>query len=236
LLHGGCVACARAGAWDGAVLPRPHAPLAAPTPPAPPLTRRPNPCPSRIRCASSRSHPRACAAASWPPTWRRRPSRVRECERRCAALAAEGAQSSGHTRAAQGLMRVSVCACVCACACLWCVVCVVFVAVDGVVYVVDSGMVKQKSYQPSTGMDSLDVVAISRWAVRGRAARAVLAGRAMRAVLSGRAGLVAAVCCVGPVERERGRSGPRPDAAAPARHITQMITLMRLRPLATSHR
>ena len=43
-------------------------------------------------------------------------------------------------------------------------------AVDGVVYVVDSGMVKQKSYNPATGMDSLGVTPISRCAahaVRG---------------------------------------------------------------------
>ncbi len=37
------------------------------------------------------------------------------------------------------------------------------VTVDGVVYVVDSGVVKQKTYNPATGMDSLSVVPISRW-------------------------------------------------------------------------
>lgn len=37
------------------------------------------------------------------------------------------------------------------------------VTVDGVVYVVDSGMVKQKEYNPQTGMDSLGVTPISRW-------------------------------------------------------------------------
>ena len=35
-------------------------------------------------------------------------------------------------------------------------------AVDGVVYVVDSGVVKQKEYNPRTGMDSLGVTPISR--------------------------------------------------------------------------
>ena len=35
-------------------------------------------------------------------------------------------------------------------------------AVDGVVYVVDTGMVKQKEYNPRTGMDSLGVTPISR--------------------------------------------------------------------------
>lgn len=34
---------------------------------------------------------------------------------------------------------------------------------DGVVYVVDSGVVKQKEYNPRTGMDSLGVTPISRW-------------------------------------------------------------------------
>lgn len=36
------------------------------------------------------------------------------------------------------------------------------ITVDGVVYVVDPGMVKQKSYTPATGMESLHVVPISR--------------------------------------------------------------------------
>lgn len=36
------------------------------------------------------------------------------------------------------------------------------ITVDGVVYVVDPGMVKQKSYSPQTGLDSLAVVPISR--------------------------------------------------------------------------
>ncbi|KAK4488774.1 hypothetical protein RD792_004561 [Penstemon davidsonii] len=35
--------------------------------------------------------------------------------------------------------------------------------VDGVVYVIDSGFVKQRQYNPSTGMYSLDVVQISKW-------------------------------------------------------------------------
>ena len=46
------------------------------------------------------------------------------------------------------------------------------VTVDGVVYVVDSGVVKQKHYQPQTGMDSLDVVPISRVGATQRAGRA----------------------------------------------------------------
>lgn len=36
------------------------------------------------------------------------------------------------------------------------------IVVDGVVYVVDSGVVKQKEYNPRTGMDSLGVTPISR--------------------------------------------------------------------------
>lgn len=39
-------------------------------------------------------------------------------------------------------------------------------------YVVDAGMVKQKHYHPSTGMESLDVVAISRVQATQRAGRA----------------------------------------------------------------
>ncbi|GLC37757.1 hypothetical protein PLESTB_001473700 [Pleodorina starrii] len=46
------------------------------------------------------------------------------------------------------------------------------ITVEGVVYVVDSGVVKQRSYQPSTGMDSLEVVAISRVQATQRAGRA----------------------------------------------------------------
>ncbi|KAJ3671464.1 hypothetical protein LUZ60_007543 [Juncus effusus] len=44
--------------------------------------------------------------------------------------------------------------------------------VDGVVYVIDSGFVKQKQYNPSTGMHSLDVVQISRVQADQRAGRA----------------------------------------------------------------
>lgn len=40
------------------------------------------------------------------------------------------------------------------------------ITVDGVVYVVDSGMVKQKTYSPATGMESLNVVPISRYTQR----------------------------------------------------------------------
>ncbi|KAG2439200.1 hypothetical protein HXX76_004563 [Chlamydomonas incerta] len=46
------------------------------------------------------------------------------------------------------------------------------ITVEGVVYVVDSGVVKQKSYQPATGMDSLDVTPISRVQATQRAGRA----------------------------------------------------------------
>ncbi|KAL4440347.1 hypothetical protein ABPG75_003348 [Micractinium tetrahymenae] len=46
------------------------------------------------------------------------------------------------------------------------------VTVDGVVYVVDSGMVKQKEYNPQTGMDSLGVTPISRVQATQRAGRA----------------------------------------------------------------
>jgi hypothetical protein len=45
-------------------------------------------------------------------------------------------------------------------------------AVEGVVYVVDSGVVKQKHYHASTGMESLDVVPISRVHATQRAGRA----------------------------------------------------------------
>lgn len=44
--------------------------------------------------------------------------------------------------------------------------------VAGVVYVVDSGMVKQKNHVASSGMDSLDVVPVSRVAATQRAGRA----------------------------------------------------------------
>ncbi|CAL5392147.1 unnamed protein product [Camellia sinensis] len=44
--------------------------------------------------------------------------------------------------------------------------------VDGVVYVIDSGFVKQRQYNPSTGMYSLDVVQISRVQADQRAGRA----------------------------------------------------------------
>lgn len=36
------------------------------------------------------------------------------------------------------------------------------ITVDGVVYVVDPGVVKQKSYNPATGMETLAITAISR--------------------------------------------------------------------------
>ncbi|GJX66073.1 probable pre-mRNA-splicing factor ATP-dependent RNA helicase DEAH4, partial [Tanacetum coccineum] len=44
--------------------------------------------------------------------------------------------------------------------------------VDDVVYVIDSGYVKQRQYNPSTGMYSLDVVEISRVQAKQRAGRA----------------------------------------------------------------
>ncbi|OVA15404.1 Helicase [Macleaya cordata] len=44
--------------------------------------------------------------------------------------------------------------------------------VDGVVYVIDSGYVKQRQYNPSTGMYSLDIVQISRVQAAQRAGRA----------------------------------------------------------------
>ncbi|GJR85259.1 probable pre-mRNA-splicing factor ATP-dependent RNA helicase DEAH4 [Tanacetum coccineum] len=44
--------------------------------------------------------------------------------------------------------------------------------VDGVVYVIDSGYVKQRQYNPATGMYSLDVVEISRVQANQRAGRA----------------------------------------------------------------
>ena len=39
------------------------------------------------------------------------------------------------------------------------------ITVDGVVYVVDPGVVKQKSYNPATGMETLAITAISRHAL-----------------------------------------------------------------------
>lgn len=39
------------------------------------------------------------------------------------------------------------------------------ITVEGVVYVIDPGLVKQKSHNPQTGMDSLEVVPISRWGI-----------------------------------------------------------------------
>lgn len=44
--------------------------------------------------------------------------------------------------------------------------------VDGVVYVIDPGFVKQRNYNPTTGMDSLSVVRISRVQATQRAGRA----------------------------------------------------------------
>ncbi|CAM6127162.1 unnamed protein product [Calypogeia fissa] len=44
--------------------------------------------------------------------------------------------------------------------------------VDGIVYVIDPGLVKQRQYNPATGMDSLAVVAISRVQAIQRAGRA----------------------------------------------------------------
>ena len=46
------------------------------------------------------------------------------------------------------------------------------VTVDGVVYVIDPGTVKQKDYNPRTGMESLSVVPISRVQAAQRAGRA----------------------------------------------------------------
>ena len=45
-------------------------------------------------------------------------------------------------------------------------------SVEGVVYVVDAGVVKRKSYNPASGMDCLDVVPISRVQAAQRAGRA----------------------------------------------------------------
>lgn len=57
----------------------------------------------------------------------------------------------------------------------------VLLVVDGVVYVVDPGTVKQKMYHPETGMDSLDVVTISKVQAKQRAGRA---GRTRDGVVS----------------------------------------------------
>ena len=46
------------------------------------------------------------------------------------------------------------------------------ITVDGVVYVIDPGLVKQRAYDPATGMDSLKVVPISRVQATQRAGRA----------------------------------------------------------------
>ncbi|DBA88218.1 TPA: hypothetical protein ACH3X1_016577 [Trebouxia sp. C0004] len=46
------------------------------------------------------------------------------------------------------------------------------ITVEGVVYVIDPGLVKQKSHNPHTGMDSLEVVPISRVQAVQRAGRA----------------------------------------------------------------
>ncbi|KAL3149932.1 hypothetical protein ABBQ38_013295 [Trebouxia sp. C0009 RCD-2024] len=46
------------------------------------------------------------------------------------------------------------------------------ITVEGVVYVIDPGLVKQKSHNPQTGMDSLEVVPISRVQAVQRAGRA----------------------------------------------------------------
>lgn len=66
-------------------------------------------------------------------------------------------------------------------------------------YVVDPGLVKQKSYVPSSGMDSLDVVPISRVQATQRAGRA---GRT-------RPGKVRLECvgCVARGSRSGGRAG-----------------------------
>jgi hypothetical protein len=45
-------------------------------------------------------------------------------------------------------------------------------AVEGVVYVIDSGVMKLKSYNAASGMDSLEVAAISRVQAAQRAGRA----------------------------------------------------------------
>ena len=48
------------------------------------------------------------------------------------------------------------------------------ITVEGVVYVIDPGLVKQKSHNPQTGMDSLEVVPISRSVSRLHLTRAHL--------------------------------------------------------------
>ncbi|KLO17279.1 P-loop containing nucleoside triphosphate hydrolase protein [Schizopora paradoxa] len=56
------------------------------------------------------------------------------------------------------------------------------ITIDGVVYVIDPGFVKQNSFNPKTGMSSLDVVPISRASANQRAGRAgrVGPGKAFR--------------------------------------------------------
>ncbi len=56
------------------------------------------------------------------------------------------------------------------------------ITIDGVVFVIDPGFVKQNSYNPRTGMSSLTVVACSRASANQRAGRA---GRVDRASASG---------------------------------------------------
>ena len=42
------------------------------------------------------------------------------------------------------------------------------ITVDGVVYVVDPGMIKQKQYNPASGLDTLSLTPISRYYWRYR--------------------------------------------------------------------
>ena len=44
--------------------------------------------------------------------------------------------------------------------------------IDGIVYVIDPGFVKQKSFNPRTGMESLVVTQISKAAAQQRSGRA----------------------------------------------------------------
>ena len=46
------------------------------------------------------------------------------------------------------------------------------ITIDGIIYVIDPGLVKQKSYQPKTGLESLVVVPCSKAAANQRAGRA----------------------------------------------------------------
>jgi hypothetical protein len=112
-------------------------------------------------------------------------------------------------------------------------------AVEGVVYVVDTGVVKQKSYNPSTGMDALEVVAISRVQATQRAGRAgrtrpgkvgppaPALGRCTRVAVpppppgsalaaAGPLFPAAAAPPCGPPRQARGCSGGAPDARRPA--------------------